>query len=89
VEDREALRLAKWVDSLGVSLRRMGTNDGGSPTKKRQPLGGGSGGGAAVGDAVKGMLAPAAELAAACSDGTLLCELVGLLDRKTLEGVTW
>jgi hypothetical protein len=28
-------------------------------------------------------------IAAACSDGTLLCELVGMLERKELPGVTW
>ena len=31
----------------------------------------------------------AAELAAVCADGTLLCELVRVLEKKELAGVTW
>ena len=103
-EDREALRLARWIDTLGVSLRRAGSTlaGGGSPTKEgglsSSIIGSGSGSKkfphhhqtTAVAEFRKDpRLKPAAELAAACSDGTLLCELVGLLERKELTGVTW
>ena len=72
-DDREAVRLARWIDSLGVSLRRADAGDRPS----------------AEAEFSRSRSRPAAELAAACSDGTLLCELVRLLERKELTGVTW
>ena len=75
-DDREAVRLARWIDSLGVSLRRADAGDGGDRPS-------------AEAEFSRSRSRPAVELAAACSDGTLLCELVRLLERKELTGVTW
>ena len=85
-EDRDAVRLARWIDALGVSLRRAGSTLS-SPSKS--PNGASAKPPGAVEEFQKGKLRPAAELAAACSDGTLLCELVGVLERRDLTGVTW
>ena len=72
-EDREALRLARWIDSLGVSLRRAGgTLAGGSPARTTPGSAGlGRDGGGfkspqhqnVVAEFQKGKLKPAAELA--------------------------
>ena len=80
------MRLARWIDALGVSLRRAGSTLS-SPSKS--PNGASAKPPGAVEEFQKGKLRPAAELAAACSDGTLLCELVGVLERRDLTGVTW
>ena len=75
-DDREAVRLARWIDGLGVSLRRAD----GATTDRTSEF---------EAEFTRHKSRPAAELAAACSDGTLLCELVRLLERKELTGVTW
>ena len=67
---------ARWIDSLGVSLRRADAGDGGDRPSVEAEFS-------------RSRSRPAVELAAACSDGTLLCELVRLLERKELTGVTW
>lgn len=81
-EDREAIRLATWIDGLGISLRRAGGSLGGSPGPR-------SGAGGQMTEFRRVRRGPAAELAAACADGTLLCELVRALERAELAGVTW
>lgn len=81
-EDRDAIRLATWIDGLGISLRRAGGSLGGSPGPR-------SGAGGQMAEFRRARRGPAAELAAACADGTLLCELVRALERAELKGVTW
>lgn len=81
-EDRDAIRLATWIDGLGISLRRAGGSLGGSPGAR-------SGAGGQMAEFRRARRGPAAELAAACADGTLLCELVRALERAELKGVTW
>ena len=75
--DVEAARIARWIDSLGVSLRRKGTALAAlAPTESAL-------------EALSGSPSPAAELAEACGDGTLLCELVSELEHEAIKGVTW
>ena len=80
--EREALRAARWIQSLGVSLRRAGASIGAgwssddARVSSRDPF-------------AEATRSPSAELAAVCADGTLLCELVRVLEKKELVGVTW
>ena len=87
----ESVRLARWIESLGVSLRRAGASGASSgvgmekgtrgsrvndESQPRDPFA----------DATR---PPASELAHVCADGTLLCELVRVLENKEIKGVTW
>ena len=76
--ERDAIRAARWIESLGVSTRRSGASGASSRSGRRR--------GDPFADATR---APAAELAAVCADGTLLCELVRVLEKRELAGVTW
>ena len=66
---------------FGISLRRAGGSLGGSRAA--------FGRGGQMTEFRRVRRGPAAELAAACADGTLLCELVRALERAELAGVTW
>ena len=83
--ERDATVAARWIESLGVSLRRAGASgasalktgtkaDTKNRDRDRDPFA----------DATR---TNAAELAAVCADGTLLCELVRVLEKKELAGV--
>ena len=88
--ERDATVAARWIESLGVSLRRAGASGASALAgtkaddkkrdscrdRDRDPFA----------DATR---TNAAELAAVCADGTLLCELVRVLEKKELAGVTW
>lgn len=82
--ERDATVAARWIESLGVSLRRAGASGASAlagtkadtKNRDRDPFA----------DATR---TNAAELAAVCADGTLLCELVRVLEKKELAGVTW
>ena len=82
--DRDAIRAARWIESLGVSTRRAGASGASSRSGSRR------GENSETSDPfAEATRAPAAELAAVCADGTLLCELVRVLEKVELAGVTW
>ena len=80
----EATRLARWICSLGVSLRRVGAS-GASSGASRKPKDSSE----LTDPFADATRPPAEELAAVCADGTLLCELVRVLENKDVGGVTW
>jgi hypothetical protein len=89
--ERDATVAARWIESLGVSLRRAGASGAsalaGTKAVSRQSR-------QSCRDRDRDPFADAtrtnaAELAAVCADGTLLCELVRVLEKKELAGVTW
>lgn len=90
LREREALRAARWIQSLGVSLRRAGASIGAGWSSDDARVSSTSVSARETGDPfAEATRSPAAELAAVCADGTLLCELVRVLEKKELVGVTW
>jgi hypothetical protein len=90
LREREALRAARWIQSLGVSLRRAGASIGAGWSSDDARVSSFSVSARETGDPfAEATRSPAAELAAVCADGTLLCELVRVLEKKELVGVTW
>jgi hypothetical protein len=88
--DAEATRVARWIETLGISVRRAGASGASSFSKSSSRSFSRDGGDAPRRDPfAEATKSPASELAAVCADGTLLCELVRVLEKKALRGVTW